>query len=235
MIYGTDLPRFFRLAHGADPLLASIFRTGRCGHGLPFTKAVARGRNLRCIFYCITVLAVDGLTSCFGAGRRLINRKIRIPAVAGGRNRFLITVRVIIFTDVGLCPLFRTRCRFRHSSFIPVMIYGTDFPVFFRLAHGADPLLASIFRAGRGGHGLPFAKAVAGGRNLCRIFYCITVPAVDGLTSCFCAGRWLINRKIRIPAVVGGCDFLIGGIITVHAGIVVIPANRGAGRLLLIM
>ena len=115
------------------------------------------------------------------------------------------------------------------------MIYGTDFPRFFRLAHGADPLLASIFRAGRRSHSLPFAKAVARGRNLRRIFYRITVLTVDGFTACFCAGRWLINRKIRIPAVVGGCDFLIGGIITVHAGIVVIPANRGAGRLLLIM
>ena len=155
--------------------------------------------------------------------------------MARGCDRFLITVRIIIFTDVGLYSIFRTRCRFRHSSFIPVMIYGTDFPRFFRLAHGADPLLASIFCAGRRSHGLPFVKAVARGRNFCRIFYCITVPAVDGLTSCFCAGRWLINRKIRIPAVVGGCDFLIGGIITVHAGIVVIPANRGAGRLLLIM
>ena len=76
MIYGTDFPVFFRLAHGADPLLASIFRTGRCGHGLPFAKAVAGGRNLCRIFYRITVLAMDGLTSCFGAGRRLINRKI---------------------------------------------------------------------------------------------------------------------------------------------------------------
>ena len=235
MIYGTDFPRFFRLAHGADPLLASIFRAGRRGHGLPFAKAMARGRNLPHIFYRITILAVDGFTSCFCTGRWLINRKIRIPAVTGGRNRFLITVRTVIPADVSLCSIFCTRCRFRHSSFIPVMIYGADLPVFFRLAHGADPFLASIFCAGRRSHSLPFAKAVARCRNLCRIFYCITVPAVDGLTSCFCAGRWLINRKIRIPAVVGGCDFLIGGIITVHAGIVVIPANRGAGRLLLIM
>ena len=124
--------------------------------------------------------------------------------MARGCDRFLITVRIIIFTDVGLCPIFRTRCRFRHSSFIPVMIYGTDFPRFFRLAHGADPLLASIFRAGRRSHSLPFAKAVAGGRNLCRIFYRITVLAMDGLTSCFGAGRRLINRKIRIPAVARG-------------------------------
>ena len=76
MIYGADLPVFFRLAHGADPLLASIFRAGRRGHSLPFAKAVASGRNLRRIFYRITVPAVDGLASCFGAGRRLINRKI---------------------------------------------------------------------------------------------------------------------------------------------------------------
>ena len=139
---------------------------------------------------------MDGLASCFGAGRRLINRKIRIPAVAGGRNRFLITVRIIIFTDVGLYSIFRTRCRFRHSSFIPVMIYGTDLPRFFRLAHGADPLLASILCTSRCGHGLPFAKAVARGRNLRCIFYRITVLAMDGLTSCFGAGRRLINRKI---------------------------------------
>ena len=235
MIYGTDLPRFFRLAHGADPLLASILCASRCGHGLPFAKAVTGGRNLCRIFYCITVLAMDGLTSCFGAGRWLINRKIRIPAVPRGRNRFLITVRIIIFTDVGLCSIFRTRCRFRHSSFIPVMIYGTDLTVFFRLAHGADPPLASIFRAGRGGHGLPFAKAVAGGRNLRRIFYRITVPAVDGFTSCFCTGRWLINRKIRIPAVARSCFFLISTVCTVFTSVIFFPAFLRTGCLLCIM
>ena len=155
----------------------------------------------------------------------------------GGRQlwNFLRFSCVAVFTGVGFDADLTYRWLGGDFSFIPVMIYGTDFPRFFRLSHGADPLLASIFRAGRRSHSLPFAKAVARCRNLCRIFYCITVPAVDGLTSCFGAGRWLINRKIRIPAVVGGCDFLIGGIITVHAGIVVIPANRGAGRLLLIM
>ena len=106
MIYGTDFPRFFRLAHGADPFLASIFRAGRCSHGLPFAKAVAGGRNLRCIFYRITVLAVDGLTSCFGAGRRLINRKIRIPAVARGRNLCRIFYCITVLAVDGLTSCF---------------------------------------------------------------------------------------------------------------------------------
>ena len=121
----------------------------------------------------------------------------------GGRQlwNFLRFSCVAVFTGVGFDADLTYRWLGGDFSFIPVMIYGTDFPRFFRLAHGADPLLASIFRAGRRGHGLPFTKAVAGGRNLCRIFYCITVLAVDGLASCFGAGRRLINRKIRIPAV----------------------------------
>ena len=109
---------------------------------------------------------------------------------------FLCFSCVAVFTGVGFDADLIYRWLGGDFSFIPVMIYGTDLPRFFRLAHGADPFLASIFCAGRRGHGLPFAKAVARGRNLCRIFYCITVLAVDGLTSCFGAGRRLINRKI---------------------------------------